>query len=579
MADLSKIKIPNGTEYNLKDAQARADIESLNGSLGDVKADLDATNGDINKLIGNVQGTWNLGGMYAATGIDYNSSNRIKTPFIKVNPGDTIQIENPDTTLQLSIYEFASNAPTASGTNERLQITYADSSVKKVTLGNSTNYIRLQLPTEDTLKGDDLLLYTKNSVVFKSITEVSENLSETLEQEVYPVNKQIFYDLLSYLHPDFTSIRGVLCVKQEDGTYSISGTVTSGTSAIIFNIFSNKTSFPKGITAGGRYRIFARTNSFLVRVIYYTSASDNGTALLSKSGAFIGDEITIPSNATGLSIRFQYTSPVEGTVFNETKLGIILVPGHELANYARAGIANNNKAKIYALGNSFMGGAVWINNAYNHLVEYNNSIYGQIAASLNVSQENVDFTMHSSTGLISPSSSYPGFIDTITGVNLAPYDYLLTQMNSSDIRKTGVQLGSENSSDNDGTLAGSVIHLINYIKTSNGKCKLILLSVPPYSSNPVTSGNNVFSGVWSNGYSIDDLDTVMYKLARKYHFIYISWQDLEISYHYMDYADYVEGETTPRHASDDSVYRVIGEYAAMQIKAVSSPIAIGKLLN
>ena len=33
MADLSKIKIPNGTEYNLKDAQARADIESLNGSL------------------------------------------------------------------------------------------------------------------------------------------------------------------------------------------------------------------------------------------------------------------------------------------------------------------------------------------------------------------------------------------------------------------------------------------------------------------------------------------------------------------------------------------------------------------
>lgn len=34
MADLSKIRIPNGTEYNLKDAQARADITALNGSLG-----------------------------------------------------------------------------------------------------------------------------------------------------------------------------------------------------------------------------------------------------------------------------------------------------------------------------------------------------------------------------------------------------------------------------------------------------------------------------------------------------------------------------------------------------------------
>ena len=36
MADLSKIRIPNGTEYNLKDAQARADITALNGSLGNV---------------------------------------------------------------------------------------------------------------------------------------------------------------------------------------------------------------------------------------------------------------------------------------------------------------------------------------------------------------------------------------------------------------------------------------------------------------------------------------------------------------------------------------------------------------
>lgn len=40
MADLSKIKIPNGTEYNLKDAQARADIESLNGSLENLNTGL-----------------------------------------------------------------------------------------------------------------------------------------------------------------------------------------------------------------------------------------------------------------------------------------------------------------------------------------------------------------------------------------------------------------------------------------------------------------------------------------------------------------------------------------------------------
>ena len=41
MADLSKIRIPNGTEYNLKDAQARADITALNGSLGNISGEVE----------------------------------------------------------------------------------------------------------------------------------------------------------------------------------------------------------------------------------------------------------------------------------------------------------------------------------------------------------------------------------------------------------------------------------------------------------------------------------------------------------------------------------------------------------
>lgn len=63
MADLSKIKIPNGTEYNLKDAQARADIESLNGSLDaktkyaeavDLKPEMFFKSISVNVGIGNV---------------------------------------------------------------------------------------------------------------------------------------------------------------------------------------------------------------------------------------------------------------------------------------------------------------------------------------------------------------------------------------------------------------------------------------------------------------------------------------------------------------------------------------------
>ena len=59
MADLSKIRIPNGTEYNLKDAQARADIESLNGSLA---------------LIGGVIDAWIDGYAIYASGLVENSA-------------------------------------------------------------------------------------------------------------------------------------------------------------------------------------------------------------------------------------------------------------------------------------------------------------------------------------------------------------------------------------------------------------------------------------------------------------------------------------------------------------------------
>lgn len=98
MADLSKIKIPNGTEYNLKDAQARADIESLNGSLGDVKADLttltemtvlDAeyrqgyltTNGAYNTSNSGKSYAFDIDGMTDAINIKMSSNNILRYAF------------------------------------------------------------------------------------------------------------------------------------------------------------------------------------------------------------------------------------------------------------------------------------------------------------------------------------------------------------------------------------------------------------------------------------------------------------------------------------------------------------------
>ena len=47
-----------------------------------------------------------------------------------------------------------------------------------------------------------------------------------------------------------------------------------------------------------------------------------------------------------------------------------------------------------------------------------------------------------------------------------------------------------------------------------------------------------------------------------------------MSYHYMDFADYIGPNEGSRHANSEDTYRAMGEYAAMQMMAVNSPIAL-----
>lgn len=416
---------------------------------------------------------------------------------------------------------------------------------------------------------------------------IAQNDTDKQLAKNVPVN--ILNNKLSGLGSDSVTSEGVTYLKSNDCIWSASGSLAANKTSTL-NVCYDKVNFPTGFSAGGTYAVMLRladkTSDYYLRVITYTSSSDNGTAVLeafnyNDDGYCIG-VFTIPLNATGLSIRAQHRNSGSSaeTISDSFEFFCLDVGSKEGAflRYAIAASHGNVNAHLLSIGNSFMTGAVWINNAYDHLVSFENSVYGQIAISMCIPQANVRNELYSSTGLVSPptSGANGSFMDIITAKNLAPYDYLVTLFNSADISTHA--LGTVNATDNDGTLAGTVVHLVNYITSSNGKCKLILLSVPPYSSDPAKSGANTFSGNWPYGYSIDDLDTVMYQLAKKYNFTYVSWQDNPMSYHYTDYMDILSGDTGIRHANDDSVYRAMGEYAALQAKAVNSPIALGKLL-
>lgn len=83
MADLSKIRIPNGTEYNLKDAQARADIDSLNGSLQELQTTVLDGVTSVKSL-----GPFSNCKLYPVDGTLQEATNRVATADIFVPPYD-----------------------------------------------------------------------------------------------------------------------------------------------------------------------------------------------------------------------------------------------------------------------------------------------------------------------------------------------------------------------------------------------------------------------------------------------------------------------------------------------------------
>lgn len=423
---------------------------------------------------------------------------------------------------------------------------------------------------------------TVDESVEVTITRADSVKSEFLQNNLKSANALAMANII----PNYTlsaynsSVKKV--VKKAPSIYNVVEEIAAGATAIS-QFFWSPTSIPDGFKAGKRYAVYFSAETQALRFIYFTEGgSSSGELLYNFVQDYSGERtaiITIPADAIGFAIRVQYTNRGESTIslddtVDVSIIGIDTAEAKLISNMVTGGV--NENVKMMSVGNSFLTGAVWVDNHYDHLVNYEDSVYGQIAISLNLLQKNVDNTMLSSAGLTRDAGS-GSFMDKITSTSLEPYDYLLTHLHSGDINHSA--LGSVNSTDNDGTIAGAVIHLVNYVRSSNGKCRLILLGVPPYSSDPAKSGTNVFTGNWDMGYSIGDTDRLLYKLSRIYHFIYVAWEDLDISYHYIDYMDYLPGSTSIRHAKEDSVYRCFGEYAALQVHSTNSPIALGMLVE
>lgn len=327
--------------------------------------------------------------------------------------------------------------------------------------------------------------------------------------------------------------------------------VGTATKLTYTSLFSNTTDLPSGIEAGKTYRIKYRTTdgNLALAIGFYKDG-----VYVNQIGVNKDSQVTVPSDCTGMYIRLYVNN---GRTVNGTASDIAILTAmtaDETSKFVDGikGVDNPN-AKMRSFGNSILTGSVWQNGSAVGLAAYENAPYGRIARYLGVAEKNVEHTLKSSTGLIYDAGA-GNFLSLIKDTDLTGFDYLLTMLYTPDLEST-YGLGTENDTAEQTTLAGAVVDLVTYMRTNNGTCQLILVGPPPVSYTKY--GATVFTANYANGFSISDVDKLMRRMAVMYHFIYIDWEQLNLSYYYQDYTD---GDNV--HANNETTYRIMGDYLA-----------------
>ena len=268
---------------------------------------------------------------------------------------------------------------------------------------------------------------------------------------------------------------------------------------------------------------------------------------------------TVPNGVDG----FRVICPLDGvtplTPDVAAKMVFIAVTDRAFISILR-GAENgvHRYAKLKSFGNSILTGTVYLNGSIGAVVSYDNAPYGGVAIGLGLEQHNVDHTLLSSTGLLYDAGK-GSFLSNIKQTDITGYDYLLTHFWTDDM--SNYQLGDiETAVANDGTLIGGVLELLSYVRTNNKLCSVILVSVPPVGIS--SAGDGIFDAVYANGKSIKDLDYVMHELADRYHFTYIDWQDMYLSYHYQEYTY----QSNNVHLATSAPYRTMSEYLSQKVR-------------
>ena len=211
----------------------------------------------------------------------------------------------------------------------------------------------------------------------------------------------------------------------------------------------------------------------------------------------------------------------------------------------------NRRSKMLSFGNSILTGSVWLDGHYDHLCRYANAPYGRIADAIGIARKNVEHTLMSSTGILALGDDNTNFHDAILAVNdFSDYDVVLTHFWYRDMNFTFAQLKT------------AIEDILSHIALTNRECEFVLIGAPPANATAGYYGQNVFTAIYSNGHSIAELDAEFRSHAASHHYIFVDYEDLNMSYCWQDLTD---GSNV--HLNNDQGYRVTGGYLGGRIAA------------
>ena len=288
--------------------------------------------------------------------------------------------------------------------------------------------------------------------------------------------------------------------------------------------------------------------------------------------------LDIPEDCVGITIRFYVP---RNTVCNDFVANIEFCT---IASTDVSGGVSNHESKLLSVGSSFMTGLVYKYDVvsqtvkFDHTSSYDSSPYGNVAIGLGVERKNTTHVLLGSTGLLHDAGK-GCILDKIESTDISEYDYILTEINRPDLGVSsgnGYALGNLSSQAGRTTIVGAVKELLAYMRQNNPNATLILVGPPPSDYREGWYGNNVFTvkyfggqSVQSNGYSIGEADLMMHRLAVQEHFMYIDWEDWNVSYYYRTQCD-----GTNVHANNDATNRMMGQYLARCLSYSASQIKV-----